>query len=49
MVLGTLGANLLEKLLGKGTVRERQGTIRAGKGTIRATQDFSAASSFNKF
>ena len=49
MVLGTLGANLFENLLGKGTVRERECTIRAGKGTIRATQDFSAASSFNKF
>ena len=34
MLLGTLGASLLENLL---TIK---GTIRAGEGTIRADQDF---------
>ena len=43
MLLGTLGASLLENLLAdKGVIATSQGggTIRAGEGTIRAGQDF---------
>ena len=50
MLLGTLGASLLENLLtgkgaiattqGRGTIRAFEGTVRAGAGTIRAGQDF---------
>ena len=50
MLLGTLGASLLGKLLtgkgaiatrqGKGTIRADEGTIRGGKGTIRADQNY---------
>ena len=43
MLLGTLGASLLENLLtDKGVIATSQGggTIRAGEGTIRAGQDF---------
>ena len=43
MLLGTLGANLLENMLaGKGTMStsEGQGAIQADKETIRAGQNF---------
>ena len=43
MLLGTLGASLLENLLaGKRTIREGEGAIATsrGRGTIRAGQDF---------
>ena len=41
MLLGTLGASLLENLLtSKGTIRAVEGTIRVGKGTIRTGQYF---------
>ena len=40
MLLGTLGASLLENLLaGKGTFRASEGTIRAGEGMIRVGRD----------
>ena len=41
MLLGTLGASLLENLLaGKGTIKADEGTIRAVEGLIRTGQDF---------
>ena len=50
MLLGTLGASLLEDLLtgkeaiatsqGRGTIKAAEGTIRVGEGTSRAGQDF---------
>ena len=40
MLLGTLGANLLENLLpGKDRTRAGEGKFRAGEGTVRAGQD----------
>ena len=41
MLLGTLGASLLDDILskglsGKGVIRASEGTIRAGEGLIRA-------------
>ena len=41
MLLGTLGASLLEKMLGgKGVGITGEGVIRACEGTIREAQDF---------
>ena len=41
MLIGTLGASLLENLLtGKGTIRAGEATITAGEDTIRAGQNF---------
>ena len=41
MLLGTLGARLLENLLtGKCTIRAGESKIRAGCVTIKAAQDF---------
>ena len=41
MLLGTLGASLLENLLtGKGTIRAGKGTTRARERTIRAGENF---------
>ena len=41
MLLRTLGASLLEKLLtGKGTIRTGEGTISAGEGIITACENF---------
>ena len=60
MLLGTLGASLLENLLtGKGTYRSGQGYLRAGEGIYRSGQgylragegikkNFNATISFNK-
>ena len=60
MLLGTLGASLLGKLLtgGKGIVRAGEGVVRAGEGIVRAGAGakkkkakipFNAISSINKF
>ena len=41
MLLGTLGASLLENLLtGKGTIRAGKGTTRARERTIRECENF---------
>ena len=50
MLLGTLGASLLENLLtgkralaksqGRSKIRAGESTFRVGKGTVRAGQDF---------
>ena len=41
LLLGTLGDNLLENMLGgEGVIRDGEGVIQAGKGTIIAGIDF---------
>ena len=40
MLIGTLGASLLENLLTEGAFRARKGTFRAGECTIRTGQNF---------
>ena len=41
MLLGTLGASLLENLLtGKGRIKASKGKIRAVEGTFRVSHDF---------
>ena len=51
MLLGTLGASLLDNLLtgGKGIMRAGDGIVRAGSGSKKKTKFFVTFSSFNKY
>ena len=51
MLLGTLGANLLDNLLtgGKGIMRAGDGIVRAGSGSKKKTKSTVTFSSINKY